>query len=233
MVDPIGEYAVLLEVFDGKELKGINQEGLDIDYEDDLNKIEEFKAEFKPRCKLFAPPFPYDSEDLPLNISRETLQQNKILPAVKKNLVKKCLEILEGQNDIYFIAGESIAAVEVDGKKLKGATKEGLDLAKAAELIRYHLSTPGDEQICMREYANRTKEGQNGIYHINGASIAAVSSLLFLVALRMKGLELLHIADPVAEYAVQQLKEFGGMELKSTTKKGLDIEDEGDKKKIE
>merc|ERR1711877_114904 len=85
----------------------------------------------------------------------------------------------------------------------------------------------------MGEYVDRMKEGQNDIYYITGESIAAVSSSPFLETLRKKGLEVLYMVDPIDEYAVQQLKEFDGKKLKSTTKEGLDIEDEDEKKKLE
>merc|ERR1712060_19271 len=77
------------------------------------------------------------------------------------------------------------------------------------------------------------KEGQNDIYYITGESIAAVSSSPFLETLRKKGLEVLYMTDPIDEYAVQQLKEFDGKKLKSTTKEGLDVDDEDEKKKLE
>jgi len=80
---------------------------------------------------------------------------------------------------------------------------------------------------------DRMKEGQNDIYYITGESVAQVSSSPFLENLRKKGLEVLYMVDPVDEYAVQQLKEFEGKKLKSTTKEGLDIDDEDDNKKLE
>merc|ERR1712173_286763 len=89
------------------------------------------------------------------------------------------------------------------------------------------------EQISFKEYVDRMKEGQNDIYYITGESIAAVSSSPFLENLRKKGLEVLYMTDPVDEYSVQQLKEFDGKKLKSTTKEGLDIEDEDEKKTME
>merc|ERR1712136_614931 len=78
----------------------------------------------------------------------------------------------------------------------------------AAELLKFNTS--GDEQICLKEYVDRMKEGQNDIYHITGESIAVVSSSPFLENLRKKGLEVLYMVDPVDEYAVQQLKKFDG-----------------------
>ena len=95
------------------------------------------------------------------------------------------------------------------------------DRAKVAELLRYHTSKSGDELISLKEYVDRMKEAQNDIYSITGDSIAAVSSSPFLENLRKKGLEVIYMVDPVDEYGVQQLKEFDGQKLKSTTKRSL------------
>merc|ERR1711861_49509 len=114
-----------------------------------------------------------------------------------------------------------------------GIHEDSTNRMKVAELMRYHTSKSGDEQISFKEYVDRMKEGQNDIYYITGESIAAVSSSPFLEALRKKGLEVLYMVDPVDEYAVQQLKEFDGKKLKSVTKEGLDIDDEDEKKKRE
>merc|ERR1712054_168021 len=169
-----------------------------------------------------------DSEDLPLNISRETLQQNKILRVIKKNLVKKCLEMfaeISEKKDDYKKFYEQFS------KNIKlGIHEDSTSRAKVAELMRYHTSKSGDEQISFKEYVDRMKEGQNDIYYITGESIAAVSASPFLETLRKKGLEVLYMVDPVDEYAVQQLKEFDGKKLKSVTKEGLDVDDEDEKK---
>eukprot|EP00435_Cladocopium_sp_Y103_P045387 s2761_g13.t1 len=172
-----------------------------------------------------------DSEDLPLNISRETLQQNKILRVIKKNLVKKCLEMFA---EIAEKKDDYKKFYEAFGKCLKlGVHEDSTNRTKIAELLRFHTSKSGDEQISLKEYVDRMKEGQNDIFYITGESIAAVSSSPFLETLRKKGIEVLYMVDPIDEYATQQLKEFDGKKLKSTTKEGLDIDDEDEKKKIE
>merc|ERR1712124_223784 len=172
-----------------------------------------------------------DSEDLPLNISRETLQQNKILRVIKKNLVKKCLEMFA---EIAEKKDDYKKFYEQFGKCLKlGVHEDSTNRVKIAELLRYQTSKSGDENISLKEYVDRMKEGQNDIYYITGESIAQVSSSPFLETLRKKGLEVLYMVDPIDEYAVQQLKEFDGKKLKSTTKEGLDIADEDEKKKLE
>jgi len=172
-----------------------------------------------------------DSEDLPLNISRETLQQNKILRVIKKNLIKKCLELFAG---IAENKEEYNKFYEAFGKNLKfGIHEDTTNRAKIADLIRYQSSKSGDEILSLKEYCDRMKEGQESIYYITGESVAAVSNSPFLETLKKKGYEVLYMVDPIDEYAVQQLKEYNGKKLMSVTKDGLDLDDEDDKKKTE
>merc|ERR1719449_11804 len=172
-----------------------------------------------------------DSEDLPLNISRETLQQNKILRVIKKNLVKKCLEMF---TEIAEKKDDYKKFYEQFGKNLKlGIHEDSTNRTKIAELMRFHTSKSGDEMVSLKEYIDRMKEGQNDIFYITGESIGQVSSSPFIENLRKKGYEVIYMTDPIDEYAVQQLKEFDGKKLKSTTKEGLEIDDEDEKKKLE
>merc|ERR1711861_16098 len=172
-----------------------------------------------------------DSEDLPLNISRETLQQNKILRVIKKNLVKKCLEMfaeIAEKKDDYKKFYEQFS------KNIKlGIHEDSTNRAKIADLLRFQTSKSGDEFISLKEYVDRMKEGQNDIYYITGESVAAVSSSPFIEALRKRGLEVLYMVDPIDEYCVQQLKEYDSKKLKSVTKEGLDLDTEEEKKKTE
>jgi molecular chaperone HtpG len=172
-----------------------------------------------------------DSEDLPLNISRETLQQNKILRVIKKNLVKKCIEMF---TSIAEDKDQFKTFYEQFGKNLKlGIHEDSTHRLKIAELIRYQSTKSGDDMVSFREYCDRMKEGQEDIYYITGESIQTVSASPFLETLRKKGLEVLFLVDPIDEYAVQQLKEYDGKKLKSVTKEGLDLDDEDEKKKTE
>jgi molecular chaperone HtpG len=172
-----------------------------------------------------------DSEDLPLNISRETLQQNKILRVIKKNLVKKCLEMF---NEITEKTDDYKKFYEQFGKNLKlGIHEDSTNRAKLAELMRFQTSKSGDDIVSLKEYIDRMKEGQNDIYYITGESIASVTSSPFIETLKKKGLEVVYMVDPIDEYCVQQLKEFEGKKLKSVTKEGLELEDEDEKKTLE
>merc|ERR1712193_397122 len=172
-----------------------------------------------------------DSEDLPLNISRETLQQNKILRVIKKNLVKKCLEMF---TEITEKKDDYKKFYEQFSKNLKlGIHEDSTNHQKLADLLRFQTSKSGDESISLKEYCDRMKEGQNAIYYITGESIQGASSSPFIETLRKKGIEVLYMVDPIDEYCVQQLKEYDGKKLKSVTKEGLDLDTEEEKKKTE
>merc|ERR1712178_641423 len=171
------------------------------------------------------------SEDLPLNISRETLQQNKILRVIKKNLVKKCLEMF---SEIAENADDYKKFYEQFGKNLKlGIHEDSTNRAKLAELMRFQTSKSGDDMISLKEYIDRMKEGQSDIYYITGESVPAVANSPFIETLKKKGIEVVYMVDSIDEYCVQQLKEFEGKKLKSVTKEGLDLEDEEEKKTLE
>jgi len=172
-----------------------------------------------------------DSEDLPLNISRETLQQNKILRVIKKNLVKKSIEMM---SEISEKKDDYKKFYEQFGKNLKlGIHEDSTNRAKLADLLRYQTSKSGDEMISLKEYVDRMKEGQSDIYYMTGESVAQVSSSPFIETLRKKGFEVLYMVDPIDEYCVQQLKEYDGKKLKSVSKEGLDLDTEEEKKKTE
>jgi molecular chaperone HtpG len=170
-----------------------------------------------------------DSEDLPLNISREHLQQNKVLKVIKKNLVKKCLELVK---EVSENAEDWKKFYEQFGKNLKlGIHEDATNRAKLADFLRYQTSKSGDDIVSLKEYVGRMKEGQKDIFFITGESIAAVNNSPFVEKLKKKGYEVLYMVDPIDEYVIQQLKEYDGKKLRNCSKEGLELEETEDEKK--
>merc|ERR1719297_476860 len=173
-----------------------------------------------------------DSEDLPLNISREMLQQNKILKVIRKNIVKKILDLVE---EICEDKDNFKKFYEQFGKNLKlGIHEDSTNRKKLAGYLRFHTSASGEEMCSLNDYVSRMKENQKDIYYITGETKEVVAASSFVEKLKKRGLEVVYMTEPIDEYVVQQLKEFDGKNLVSVTKEGLDLpEDEEEKEKKE
>jgi len=170
-----------------------------------------------------------DSDDLPLNISREMLQQNKVLSLIKKNVVKKCIdlmnELVENKEDFKtFYTNYS--------KNIKlGIHEDQPNREALAKLLRFHSNKSGEDFVSLEEYVKNMKEKQTSIYYITGETKEIVETSPFLEAFKKRGLEVLFMVDPIDEYAFQQLREFDGKKLVCATKEGLELDKTEDEKK--
>uniref|UniRef100_A0A2R9AK30 Uncharacterized protein n=1 Tax=Pan paniscus TaxID=9597 RepID=A0A2R9AK30_PANPA len=187
-------------------------------------KEEEDKDdEEKPKIEDVGSDEEDDSRSAPEHLPRNAPAE-KILKVIRKNIVKKCLELF---SELKFY--------EAFSKNLKlGIHKDSTNRRRLSELLRYHTSQSGDERTSLSEYVSHMKETQKSTYYITGERKEQVANSAFVERVRKRGFEVVYMTEPIDGYCVQQLKEFDGKSLVSVTKEGLELpEDEEEKKKME
>ncbi|XP_040893821.1 endoplasmin [Toxotes jaculatrix] len=168
-----------------------------------------------------------DSDDLPLNVSRETLQQHKLLKVIRKKLVRKTLDMIkkiaeEQYNDKFW---------KEFGTNIKlGVIEDHSNRTRLAKLLRFQTSNSETTLSSLEQYVERMKEKQDKIYFMAGTSRKEAESSPFVERLLKKGYEVIYLTEPVDEYCVQALPEFDGKRFQNVAKEGVKF-DESDKAK--
>ena len=176
-----------------------------------------------------------DSADLPLNVSRELLQESRAVKAIREGCTKRVLSMIED------LAANDAEKFSTFYTEFGAVLKEGLgeDFAnrdRLAKLLRFVSSTTDTVSVGFADYKARMKEGQSAIYYITADTLAAAKSSPQLEIFRKKGIEVLLMADRVDEWALNYLPEFDGTPLQSVAKGAVDLgqlQDEGEKKALE
>jgi heat shock protein beta len=161
-----------------------------------------------------------DSDDLPLNVSRETLQQSKLLKVIKKKLVRKALDMFKkiSQEDY-------LAFWKEYGTNIKlGIIEDSANRTRLAKLLRFQTSLSKDKYISLSEYIERMKTKQEHIYYISSMSIDEAQKSPFVERILKKGYEILYLTDPVDQYCLQSLPEYEGKKFQNVAKDGLELD---------
>ena len=172
-----------------------------------------------------------DSADLSLNVSREILQQDRQVAQIKKNVTTKVLSLLKDQITQHREAYESFWT-EFGATLKEGIPNDVSNQEKIQDLLLFH-TTASDKVTTLEEYVARMKENQKEIYFMTGDSLSQISNSPYLEKLKLKGLEVLLLVDPVDEWVTQSLPEYKGKKLQSITKSGLEIDTPEEKQKLQ
>merc|ERR1712100_116844 len=194
-----------------------------------------------------------DSEDLPLNVSREMLQTSKVLRVIKKKLVTKALEMIRKMAEKKKKLEEKVEAKEGEEDKAKDPAEEAEDnenylnfwkefqkaiklglyedssnRTKLAKLLRFQTSKTGDNWTSLEKYISRMAKGQKNIYYISAETKEQAEKSPYLERFRKKGIEVLYYTDPIDEYAMPQLTEFKGFQFMGANKENLKFDDDAE-----
>ncbi|XP_045525176.1 endoplasmin homolog [Pieris brassicae] len=161
-----------------------------------------------------------DSDDLPLNVSRETLQQHKLVKIIKKKLVRKVLDMLKKIPDDEY---EHFWKEYSTNVKL-GVIEDPSNRSRLAKLLRFH-SSRGEDMTFLADYVARMKPAQKHIYYIAGTGRAEVERSPFAERLVRRGFEVLYLTEPVDEYCLSSLPEFDGHKFQNIAKEVFDLDD--------
>ena len=200
-----------------------------------------------------------DSDDLPLNVSREQLSQDKVLKVMGKKIVRKAIEMIKKlaeEGEVKEAAEKSeqteqaeateattetkteednanyIELWEQFGKSLKiGVIEDSANRNKLARLLRYKSSLSEGKWTSLEHYVERMKDWQKQIYYVSGDSVEKVESSMFLDAFKKRGVEVLYFTEPIDEYVAQNLREYSGKSLQDITKEGVEFGDEKERAK--
>jgi len=162
-----------------------------------------------------------DSEDLPLNISREMLQQSRILKVIRKNLVKKSVELF---HDIMEDTEKCKQFYQQYSKNIKlGVHEDSANRSKLVKLLRYYSSQSLEELTSFDDYITRMPENQKDIYYITGQDRNVLAQSDFVQGIKKHGFEVLLMDEAIDEYVLQQVKDYDGKKLVSITQEGFEL----------
>merc|ERR550534_317417 len=161
-----------------------------------------------------------DSDDLPLNVSRETLQQHKLLKVIKKKLVRKTLDMIKKIDKEEY---EKFWKEYSTNIKL-GVIEDTSNRTRLAKLLRFYSSNSETEQTSLADYVERMKDKQESIFFVTGTSRAEVEKSPFVERLLKRGYEVIYGVEPVDEYCIQALPEFEGKKFQNVAKEGLELD---------
>ncbi|KAK9804487.1 hypothetical protein WJX73_008885 [Symbiochloris irregularis] len=203
---------------------------------------DEFDESLLPRYLSFVKGV-VDSSDLPLNVSREILQESRVVRAIQRQLVKRTLDLLASiAEDKSLPEGDQSGAAkpkydifyESFGKFLKlGLLEDKANKAQLSELVRFKSNQSGDSETSLKDYVSRMQDGQQGIFYIAADTATAAESSPFVEKLQSRGFEVLYLTDVIDEPALQSLEKYADKELIDVTREGLNLgEDEQDKQQV-